>query len=221
MENKSNPFFHRTAVVFVHGLWMMNLNTLLLRQRVRAAHGFDCHAFHYSARATSPAEIVERLADFIDGLGVERVHLVGHSLGGLLVLRLLAQSPDVPPGRAVLLGAPVVRSRAAQELAASTLGRALLGAAGHEELVVEQGRSWQGPREIGCIAGTSRFGLGHVIGRIEEENDGSVAVAETRLTGASDHIVLPVSHSGMVFSQEVAQQTGYFLVNGTFERPSP
>ena len=67
----------------------------------------------------------------------------------------------------------------------------------------------------------ARFGLGHVIGRIEEENDGSVAVAETRLSGARDHIVLPVSHSGMLFSREVARQVGHFLTHGTFARSEP
>jgi len=198
---------------------MMNLNTLLLlRRRVHAEFGFDSRAFHYSAHSSSPAEIVHRLGEVVDGLAVERLHLVGHSLGGLIVMRYLAQSPTLPPGRAVLLGAPVVRSRAAQSLATSTLGRAMLGTAGVEELVVEQGRSWQGDREIGCIAGNSPFGLGHVIGRIEEENDGSVAVAETRLPGASDHIVLPVSHTGMLFSREVARQVGHFLTHGAFAR---
>ena len=210
----------KNTVVFVHGLWMMNLNTLLLRQRVRAEFGFDCQAFQYSAYESSPAQIVQRLAEFVGALAVDRLHVVGHSLGALLVLRFLARNGDLPPGRAVLLGAPVVRSRAAESLAASTLGRAMLGATGVEELVVEQGRSWQGEREIGCIAGNARFGLGHVIGRIDEENDGSVAVEETRLPGARDHLVLPVSHTGMMFSQDVAHQAGYFLTHGCFERPA-
>jgi pimeloyl-ACP methyl ester carboxylesterase len=199
---------------------MLNLNTLLLRQRVHAAHGFDCEAFQYSAQKSTPAEIVARLADFSAGLDVERLHFVGHSLGGLLLMRMLTQTPRLAPGRAVLLGSPVVRSRAAEGLAASPFGRRLLGPAGMEELVLEQGRRWTGEREIGVIAGNSRFGLGHVIGRIEEENDGSIAVEETRLPGARDHIVLPVSHSGMLFSLEVAQQVGHFLVHGVFDHPA-
>jgi len=199
---------------------MMNLNTLLLRQRVQAAYGLECVAFQYSAHASTPAEIVARLADFIAGLRIDQLHLVGHSLGGLIVMRLLTQAAALPPGRVVLLGAPVVRSRAAESLAASTLGRLMLGPAGLEELVHEQGRTWNGEREIGCIAGNLRFGLGHVIGRIAEENDGSIAVEETRLPGARDHIVLPVSHTGMLFSQEVAQQVGAFLTRGAFQRPA-
>jgi pimeloyl-ACP methyl ester carboxylesterase len=200
---------------------MMNLNTLLLRQRVRAEYGLRCEAFTYSAHTASPARIVERLAGFVDALAVERLHLVGHSLGGLLVMRFLARGQILPPGRAVLLGAPVVRSRAAESLATSTLGRAMLGPAGVEELVVEQGRTWSGERDIGCIAGNARFGLGHVIGRIADENDGSIAVEETRLPGARDHLVLAVSHTGMLFSQDVAHQVGHFLEQGSFDRPAP
>jgi pimeloyl-ACP methyl ester carboxylesterase len=200
---------------------MMNLNTLLLRQRVRAEYGFGCEAFTYSAQTASPEQIVARLADFVDTLGAESLHLVGHSLGGLLVMRYLVQSRNVPPGRAVLLGAPVVRSRAAESLAASTLGRALLGPTGVEELVLEQERTWSGGRDIGCIAGNARFGLGHVIGHIVEENDGSVAVGETMLPGASDHLLLPVSHTGMLFSPDVAHQVGHFLEHGSFDRRAP
>ncbi|MGH8262658.1 MAG: esterase/lipase family protein [Steroidobacteraceae bacterium] len=209
---------NNAVVVFVHGLWMMNLNTLLLRQRVRSGFGFDCEAFHYSAHASTPAQIVARLGDFVGALRAERLHFVGHSLGGLIVMRYLAEALDLPPGRAVLLGAPVVRSRAAERLAETTLGRAMLGPTGVEELAHEQGRTWSGTREIGCIAGNSRFGLGHVIGRIEDENDGSVGVDETRLAGARDHLVLPVSHTGMLFSVEVAHQVGQFLGYGRFDR---
>lgn len=208
----------RTAVIFVHGLWMMNLNTLLLRQRVKTLRGFECEAFHYSAHASTPAEIVDRLSYFVDSIRADQLHLVGHSLGGLIVLRYLAQMKRLPPGRAVLLGAPVVRSRAAERLAATTLGRAMLGTAGVEELVGETDRRWAGERDIGCIAGNSRFGLGQVVGRIDDENDGSVAVDETRLPGAVDHLVLPVSHTGMLFSQDVAHQVGHFLDRGRFDR---
>ena len=49
-----------------------------------------------------------------------------------------------------------------------------------------------------------------------EENDGTVAVSETRMPGATDHIVLPVSHLGMLLSARVARETGSFLTAGRF-----
>jgi hypothetical protein len=53
---------------------------------------------------------------------------------------------------------------------------------------------------------------------VPEPSDGVVTVEETRLPGLSDHLVLPVSHSGMLISQEVARQTAAFLRDGRFER---
>ena len=50
----------------------------------------------------------------------------------------------------------------------------------------------------------------------QEPNDGTVAVSETRMPGATDHIVLPVSHMGMLLSARVAQETGHFLTQGHF-----
>jgi len=53
---------------------------------------------------------------------------------------------------------------------------------------------------------------------VPEPSDGVVTVDETRLPGLSDHLVLPVSHSGMLISREVALQTAAFLRYGRFER---
>ena len=41
---------------------------------------------------------------------------------------------------------------------------------------------------------------------------------ETRLPGAKDHIVVSTSHTGMLFSGEVAEQAGHFLNEGVFVR---
>jgi hypothetical protein len=53
----------------------------------------------------------------------------------------------------------------------------------------------------------------------DEANDGTVAVSETRLPGAKAHIVLPVSHSGMLLSARVAHEVGQFLELGHFGSP--
>ena len=44
----------------------------------------------------------------------------------------------------------------------------------------------------------------------------SVAVAETRLPGATAHLTLPVSHTGMLLSARVAREVGSFLDHGRF-----
>ena len=49
-------------------------------------------------------------------------------------------------------------------------------------------------------------------------DDGTVAVAETRLDGARDHIIMPTTHTGMLISRNVAEQIGSFLRRGEFLR---
>jgi len=66
------------------------------------------------------------------------------------------------------------------------------------------------------IAGTRGIGLGSLMGRSEGINDGAVYLDETRIPGLTDHISLAVSHSAMLLSRKVADQTIYFLKDGYF-----
>jgi hypothetical protein len=116
----------------------------------------------------------------------------------------------------VFLGTPSVASRAAVSAARNRWIATLVGRCVGEELLKEHTRRWQGTRELGVIAGTQRLGLGQFFAEFEEDCDGTVAVSETRMPGATDHITLPVSHMGMMLSARVARETAYFLQNGRF-----
>jgi hypothetical protein len=80
-------------------------------------------------------------------------------------------------------------------------------------------REWNGKAAVGVLAGTSAIGLGRLFGHFKGPNDGTVAVAETELSGAADRCVLPVSHFGMLMSEEVAAEVTHFLQLGRF-RPA-
>lgn len=148
------------------------------------------------------------------------VHLLAHSLGGVVVLETLARTHDLPPGRIVLLGSPVQGSRAARAVASWSFGSHLLGTLAVAQLTRADGRHWNLPREIGLIAGSRSAGLGRLFAELPQPNDGTVAVDETRLPGANAHVVLDVSHLGMLWSQPVAGAAGRFLARGTFEAES-
>lgn len=163
------------------------------------------------------SDIAVRLAEFARGLPAERVHFVGHSLGGLVIYRTLEHVTDLPPGRVVFLGTPAVASRAAMG-AAQRLASAskLLGRCVAEELLTEQSRRWEIDRQLGIVAGTRRVGLGQFLTTLDGDNDGTVAVNETRLPGATDFITLPVSHMGLLMSARVAREITRFLEEGRF-----
>jgi hypothetical protein len=47
-------------------------------------------------------------------------------------------------------------------------------------------------------------------------SDGTVFVDETCIPGMKEHLVMPVSHTGLPFSVAVARLTADFLRNGRF-----
>ena len=111
-------------VVFVHGLWMNGLETLCLRRRLQRL-GFTPRVFHYRSMSAELARVVDDLSAQLAHLPPP-VHLVGHSLGGLMLLRLFELRPGQPPGRVVLMGAPARGSQAARSVSRWTAGPALI-----------------------------------------------------------------------------------------------
>jgi len=188
-----------------------------LQRRYLARMGFDAVCYSYPSVRFSLTENADRLARFARTLAQPRIHWIGHSLGGLVILRMLEREPALPPGRVVLLGAPYGDGYARRALAASRLGARMLGRSIGEWIDIKKPKNFPG-REIGVIAGSLSRGLGRVVARgLPAPNDGVVTVAETELAAACDRIVLPVSHSGMLFSRRVARQSGAFLRDGKFD----
>jgi pimeloyl-ACP methyl ester carboxylesterase len=204
----------RETVVLVHGLWMHGSVFLVLKRRL-ARLGFHVRAFSYPSVRRHLGHNARALARFVAATPGERVHLVGHSLGGLVVLAMLAQHPDPRVERAVLLGAPCAGSHSAS---------VLLRARGLGWLVGCSIRDWLAqPRpplpeavELGAIAGTLSLGMGRVIPGLPRPNDGVITVEEARLPEARDFIELHVSHSGMLVSRACAEQVAAFLMAGRF-----
>ena len=209
------------TVILVHGLWMSGFELTVLRRRLHAAQ-LRTAAFNYASMSRPMSVHARALIDFARAQQTDQLHFVGHSLGGIAILRALQLTEDLPPGRAVLLGSPLQGSRAAQGIASKlSFGRAILGKSIYEECIDCQSREWTGQREVGVIAGSSRRGLGRLFANFEGEHDGTVLVEETQLPGAKDHVVLPASHSGLVFSGDVANQAVHFLTHGQFRRDNP
>ena len=81
----------KEMVVMVHGLRMPGWVMALLALRLRRC-GFDTRVFSYPSVRTSLAENALQLSRFVARIAAPRIHFVGHSLGGLLVLQMLALS---------------------------------------------------------------------------------------------------------------------------------
>src|SRR5690606_21539585 len=196
------------TVILVHGLWMVGFELGVLKQRLEAGGNMRAVAFSYPSTSGCMSDHAQSLLQFARAQDAECLHFVGHSLGGLVILRALELGEEaLPPGRSVLLGTPLQRSRAAQGVSRLPFGKTILGRGVQEERIDCGAPGWKGSREGGASAGSPGLRLCRLFANLSAEHDGTVLVEETKLPGAKDHIVLRTSHTAMLFSPEVAEQT--------------
>ena len=209
----------RPQVVFVHGLWMTGFELWLLMHRVRRM-GFRCHRLYYRSAIQPIWHNAAKLAQLVDSLGPGPVHIVAHSLGGLVTLRMLRDHPGVPAGRVVLIGSPVKGSGVAAQLNKRFWTRWMVWRAADEALVPHEPQDWRVRHPVGVIAGISgaRLGVGALLGGLKGPNDGTVMAEETRLDGAADYIEFPLNHTTLLLTKRVARQVAAFLRSGRFAR---
>ena len=202
-------------VILVHGLWYRAWSLRVLAGRLQAA-GFRASRFSYPTRHQDLDRNAVALAEYCQAMPTSNMHFIGHSLGGLVILRMLAAVWRPPPGRLVLLSTPLQGSSVARRSIRLPGGKFLLGKSAR---ALQQGAPGIGPdRETGMIAGTRRCGLGRLTGGLQGANDGTVSVRETQADGLADRTELPVTHTGMLVSSAVAAQVAFFLSHGHFER---
>lgn len=206
----------RGSVIVVHGLWMPGTETVLLRRRLKAA-GYAPALFRYKSVTRNLTDNAKALAEFAESVPGDVLHFVGHSLGGVLTLDMLAHHTIDRPGRVVCIGSPLRGTLVGARLQNFGLGGQRIIGKSIDELVKRGGLpQWSSPREVGIIAGDLPVGLGRPFGLRRVPNDGMVTVEETKLPGAADHIVLHLSHTALLMSARTVAQVVHFLEHGRF-----
>ncbi|HZP67251.1 MAG TPA: alpha/beta hydrolase [Rudaea sp.] len=203
------------TVILLHGLWMRAFTLTMLRNRLQGA-GYDVEAFDYATVLRSPEEGIERLRDRAHKVKSKKIHFVGHSLGGLIALQALQREPQLAEGRVVCLGSPLRGSAVARSVAKLPGGAFVIGKS--IEILREGIERWGGEQPVGSIAGRLPIGLGFAIGGLSSPHDGTVSVSETELPGLTDHVVVPATHTGLLFSEQAAGQAVAFLRDARFTR---
>jgi pimeloyl-ACP methyl ester carboxylesterase len=175
------------TVVLVHGLWMTGTEMRVLGVRLEEA-GFRVRYFRYRSWRGGLAQAAGALREFVEATEGERVHLLGHSLGGVVIAKMLEEAPLSRPGRVAMLGAPMGGSAAAGIVS--------------REGIVEQAPKWPGGRELLVVAGNIPLGSGLLLG-LPKPHDGVIRVEETRVEGART-VTVRASHVGLLLSRKVA-----------------
>ena len=210
------PKTKKATVVLVHGLWVNGWDMLILQWRLHRA-GYPTARFSYPTVRKSLSENAALLNQFLLSLNTRPIHLVAHSLGGLLLRQTLHEYPDLPIGRVVTLASPHRTSLSALAVRQIPLGKHLLGKSVQQGVFDDAPVPWHPEHDWGSIAGNVSVGLGRLFTRLPIPNDGTVTVEETIMEGMKDHIEVPVNHMGMSFNKQVAEHVMVFLEFGRFE----
>jgi len=210
-------------VVLLHGLLRSGFSMGLLARDLSRA-GYRVHNRGYPSRPYGVAELVERyVRPAVEACGRERpVHVVTHSLGGILI-RCYLQTASLPPdSRVVMLAPPNHGSEVADRIRDWLPYRWLMGRVGQQlgtgaDGVAQQLRPIDA--EVGVIAANQSLQpwFSHLF---TGANDGVVSVDSTRLEEMRDFIVADTSHTLMMFDREVRGQVLHFLAEGRFRHRS-
>lgn len=213
------------TVILLHGLARSPLSLKRLELALRA-DGYTVRNLAYPSRSGAIAALADAALGPVfahaaaDG---PRVHLVTHSLGGILVRQYL-QDHGVPPalGRIVMLAPPNQGSEVVDRLRDWKLFRAVNGPAG-----LQLGTDPDSvPRRLGPLPAGTVVGIiagDHTINPLFSAllpgaDDGKVTVAATHVAGEADHLTLPATHTWIMWRGDTVAQVQAFLRDGHFAR---
>lgn len=194
------------AVVLVHGLWMKPWTWIGYRKFLEY-HGYKVYLFGYKTTGQTFDFNINRLAAYVNTRPENTIHLVVHSMGGILATEALPKINK--PGKLLLIGSPINGSKVAQKLTELGWDKALLK---HAAKPLSKGiRLPLKTRQTMMIAGDSPYGLGRFFANWDSRHDGTVALSETKADWLDQHQVVHTSHMGLLNNREAKNITLKFL----------
>lgn len=213
----------RECVILLHGLGRTALSMLPMSRALREA-GYLIANINYPSREhpieSLAASALPRGFGQCRDAGGGTVHIVTHSMGGLLTRHYLSENEAPGLGRVVMMGPPNQGSAVADRLMDEAFYQRLNGPAGQQ--------LGTGPDGIAARLGPVAFPLGVLAGNqrtpvdvflsegIDEPSDGKVTVEETRVAGMADFRVLEANHTFILSDPEAIRQVLHFLREGRF-----
>ena len=214
------------VVILLHGLGRSKAVVQPIGEYLREKGGYTTICMNYASMREGVEQHAQALARVVDHLqDVEELNFVCHSLGNIVVRHYLADEARRPPStkrpplkRIVMLGPPNNGALIARRLQGTGLFELIAGRSGQalgngwDDLV---GNLATPACEFGIIAG----GKGNEKGNnplLPGDDDLVVTVAETRLAGAADFMIVSRRHSSLLKDEDVQAATLRFLKQGCF-----
>ncbi|EJI6682786.1 triacylglycerol lipase [Vibrio parahaemolyticus] len=203
-------------IIILHGLYMHGLVMQPLSQKLRKL-GYETQVLSYNTVAIDESSLFDSIDRSLNPLTANV--LVGHSLGGLMIKRYLANRKPTTNliSHVVAIGSPLKGASIVGRIQDLGLG-AILGNSPHHGLN-KHDDAWAFPQKLGSIAGTVPIGARPLLMRNDNTmSDGTVTVEETRLDGMQDHIEVKQTHTSLIYNTFVPQQIDHFIRTDYFRR---
>ncbi len=216
-REKKLPKMSGDGVLLVHGITRSSKSMAAYREPLEKA-GLHVFPFDYPSTRVDLDASAEYLHQVIESLeGIERLHIVAHSMGGVVARAYRAKHRDERLNRLVLVGSPQNGAEMA-DLArdkANLVFKTIFGPAGQQLITDQAGFLLKLPKpdiEFAVIAG------GHppngINPLIPGDDDGIVSVASTRLAGAADYLYVESLHLALNRNATAHAATVRFLQTG-------
>ncbi|MDJ0810788.1 MAG: alpha/beta fold hydrolase [Desulfobacterales bacterium] len=211
-----------TCVILLHGLGRRAASMAPMADYLQA-RGYRVYNTAYPSTEASvetlTATYLQPVVKRCRQTGGNVIHMVGHSLGALMIRQYL-QTHSLPNGsRIVMLAPPNKGSEVADTLGPWFFYRWTLGPAGQQlGTTADSLPNRLSPVDgtIGVITGNESWNL--ILSLIiPGPDDGKVSVERAKLDGMHDFIVLPVTHTFIMQDTETMRQTAHFLAYGRFD----
>jgi len=199
------------VVVLLHGMGRTRRSMAPLERALKEA-GYEVINYPYHSRRHRVVDHGRAFVAHLSSIGaredVRTIHLVGHSLGNIVIRWALTNDegkiPDAKIGRVVMLAPPNGGSSRANlvEPWLSWFSRPLSDLTTRPDSTANTLPPLHGV-DVGIIAGS---------------RDPIVSVQETLLAGQTEHILVPTGHTFIMRNSEVIELTSLFIRTGSFNR---
>jgi len=214
------------CVILLHGLARTSHSMDKMEQALTDA-GYTTANIDYPSRSMKIQDLTELAMD--EGLNVchskdaETIHIVTHSMGGILARYYLAKNELPKFGHLVQLAPPNQGSLVTDQFRTEQWYKWVTGPAGQQLGTGKDGiPGLLGAVDYstGVIAGNEHSPLDNWLAEvIPGEDDGKVSVSHAKVEGMADFIVLPYTHISIMKQDQVIMQTLHFLKHGNFNHP--
>ena len=213
----------KELVVLLHGILRGKMDMSFLNHFFKK-NGYNTLNILYPSRE----ERLEGLSEFVKQ-EIENsphynedttINFVTHSMGGLITRYYIAQEKPKNLGKVVMLGPPNTGSEFADWLhdteILAPLFKTIFGPASTQLGTKYEHIDTEITYPLGIIAGNMSVNpLSPWV--LDGQHDGIVPVERTKIEGMTDHIIMPATHSFMMFNKDVMEQALHFLRQNKFD----